>query len=182
EGVAERKHRFHMAYWVNPDRGEMLFARRVVFVEGETEKVLFPYLADKLGCHSEDVSLIDCGSKHNLPLYAKIAEAFKLDYMVIHDEDPLPETIPEEWGEDKIREKRHLFQFNEVIQGVVGESRKVVVLSPDFEGFSGVSNTQAKKKGKALAALDHFKDIDADDIPQNLKDVVHRIYGNEKPV
>ncbi|MDE0682825.1 MAG: AAA family ATPase, partial [Candidatus Poribacteria bacterium] len=155
EGDSERKNRFHMATWVNPDRGEMLFARRVALVEGETEKSIFPFLAEKLGCHSVDVSVIDCGSKHNIPLYVAIANAFDLNYIVVHDEDPLPDPIPENWGEDKTRGKRRTFELNSVIQTAVGEAGSIVVLSPDFEGCSGVSHNQANKKGKALAALSY---------------------------
>jgi CRISPR-associated exonuclease Cas4 len=178
EEVPDRKHRFHMAAWVNPDRGEMLFARRVAFVEGETEKSLFPYLAKKMGCHSEDVSVIDCGSKHNIPLYVAIATAFDLDYTVVHDEDPLPDPIPEEWSDDKTREKRRTFALNAEIQTTVGDSGAVAILKPDFEGCSGVSRTQAKRKGKALAALDHFDSVSSDDIPQPLADAVRMVYGD----
>lgn len=46
EAGKERKKRFNMAYWFNPDRSEMFFARRVVLVEGPTEKTLLPFLAD----------------------------------------------------------------------------------------------------------------------------------------
>ncbi|MFX8485533.1 ATP-dependent endonuclease, partial [Acinetobacter baumannii] len=60
------------------------------FVEGETEKVVFPYLANKLGVFDPDISIIDCGSKHNLSLYIAIANVFEIPYLVIHDEDPLP--------------------------------------------------------------------------------------------
>ena len=77
-----------MAHWVNPDRGELFFARRVVFVEGETEKVILPFLAEKLNLSNRDVSIIDCGSKYNLRLYATIADAFTIPYLVIHDEGP----------------------------------------------------------------------------------------------
>ena len=89
--TAERKKRFQMAQWINPDRAEMFFAQRVVFVEGETEPVLIPFLADKLGRLDPEVSVIDCGSKHNLPLYVAIAEAFRIPHVVIHDEAPLPD-------------------------------------------------------------------------------------------
>ena len=37
ENIEERKKRFHMAQWINPDRGEMFCALRVVVVECETE-------------------------------------------------------------------------------------------------------------------------------------------------
>ncbi len=178
EGVSDRKHRFHMAAWVNPDRGEMLFARRVAFVEGETEKSVFPYLAKRMGCHSEDVSVIDCGSKHNIPLYVAIAKAFCLDFVVVHDEDPLPEPIPEDWSKEKIATKRRTFKLNTTIQELVGESDSIGVLRPDFEGCSGVSGNQAKKKGKALAALDHLDAIADDDIPPPLATAIGLVYGH----
>lgn len=176
EDTHDRKHRFHMAAWVNPDRGEMLFARRVAFVEGETEKSVFPYLAEKMGCYSEDVSVIDCGSKHNIPLYVAIAKAFHLNYIVVHDEDPLPSPIPECWSEDKKRGKKRTFELNAEIQTSVGESGSIKVLQPDFEGCSGVSRTQARQKGKALAALDHFDSVKSENIPQPLADAVRIVY------
>ena len=173
----ERKRRFHMAEWVNPDRGEMLFARRVAFVEGETEKAVFPYLARKLGCYAEDVSIIDCGSKNNIPLYVAIANAFHLDYVVVHDEDPLRDPIPPCWNKEKIDAMQRTFELNTKIQSDVGESGVVKVLSPDFEKCGGVPSNPAKLKGKALTALDHFESVGRDDIPQELIDVVRLIYG-----
>ena len=74
DDIGDKKRRFHMAHWVNPDRGEFFFARRVIFVEGETEKVAIPFLAEKMNLSDADVSVIDCGSKHNLPLYINIAK------------------------------------------------------------------------------------------------------------
>ena len=178
EDNTNRKRRFHMAAWVNPDRGEMLFARRVAFVEGETEKSVFPYLAEKIGCHSEDVSIIDCGSKNNILLYVDIANAFHLNYIVVHDEDPLPDPIPEDWNSDKRQVRRHTFELNSEIQATVGESGLIKVLQPDSEGCSGVSRTEGKRKGKALAALDHFDSVVPNDIPPSLAEVVRMVYGD----
>jgi putative ATP-dependent endonuclease of OLD family len=179
EGVEidDRKKRFHMASWVNPDRAEMLFARRTVFVEGETEKSVFPYLAQRLGCFSPDVSIIDCGSKHNLPLYIEIAKAFDLDYIVVHDEDPVPDPIPEGWNADKEREKRHTFGLNATIAGsLAGSNGRAVVIRPDFEGFTGISNGQASRKGKALAALDFFDAILTENIAADVSEVIRSLY------
>jgi len=175
--LAERKKRFHMAQWINPDRGEMFFAKRVVFVEGETEKVIFPFLAEKLGMFDSEVSIIDCGSKHNLPLYMKIANAFKIPYLVIHDEDPLPDPIPNDWDENKKREKRRTFELNSEIANLAKEQgAQVEILSPDFEGVSGVPRSQGEKKGKALAALDYFDSLEISQIPKQLQDLVRKIY------
>jgi len=178
DDAANRKNRFHMARWINPDRGEMFFAQRVVFVEGETEKVMLPFLAEKFGVLNPDVSVIDCGSKHNLPLYIAVAEAFKIPYLVVHDEDPLPDPIPSDWNENKKQEKEHTFKLNEKIAGIVKSPLgQVEVFSPDFEKVAGVSRSQGEKKGKALAALDHFESVDAAAVAERLKEVVYAAYG-----
>lgn len=178
DDAANRKNRFHMARWINPDRGEMFFAQRVVFVEGETEKVMLPFLAEKLDVLNPDVSIIDCGSKHNLPLYIAIAEAFEIPYLVIHDQDPLPDPMPQDWSEDKKREKRRTFELNQEIAAMVKTPLgQVEMLSPDFERAAGISKSQGEKKGKALAALDHLTSVDAEKIPEPLKKVVDAAYG-----
>ena len=176
-GNDNKKNRFRAAHWVNPDRGEMFFAKRIVFVEGETEKIIFPYLADKMDCYDPEVSIIDCGSKFNLPLYISIANAFKLNYVVIHDEDPLPDPIPEDWDDDKIKSKRRTFKFNQDIQNLIDHSfGNFHMLEPDFEGVSGVSKNQGNKKGKPLAALDHFSSIENDEIPSKIQSIVKAIF------
>jgi len=178
DDAVNRKNRFHMARWINPDRGEMFFAQRVVFVEGDTEKVTLPFLAEKLGVLNPDVSVIDCGSKHNLPLYIAVAEAFEIPYLVVHDEDPLPDPIPSDWNENKKQEKRRTFELNERIADMIKPPLgQVEMLSPDFEKVAGVSRSRGEKKGKALAALDHFELVDKADIPERLKEVVCAAYG-----
>jgi CRISPR-associated exonuclease Cas4 len=178
ERVEERKRRFHMARWVNPERGEMFFAKRVAFVEGETEKTLLPFLAAKLGCFDEDVSVLDCAGKHNLPLYIAIANAFRIPYVVLHDEDPLPDPIPADWNQDKQRQRRQLFEVNQEIADAVDTAvGRVEVLSPDLERVAGVSSSQGERKGKALAALEYFRAMEAAAVPSPLQQVVRCVYG-----
>ncbi len=173
EDAYDKRNRFHMAYWVNPDRGEMFFARKVVLVEGETEKAVLPFLATRLGCFDPSISIIDCGSKHNLPLYIKVLNAFGLNYIVIHDEDPLPDPIPEDWSDEKRREKRRTYELNDMLTVLVESGLGIVqMLRPDFEQVSGVSTTQGEKKGKALAALDYFSSLADNEIPEGIRSVV----------
>ena len=177
--VEERKKRFHMGKWINPDRGEIFFAQRVIFVEGETERVIFPYLAEKLNCLNPDISIIDCGSKHNLPLYVTIAKAFHIPYIVIHDEDPLNHPIPDDWPPEKIREKKRTFRLNQDISQLVAPPLgHVEQFSPDFERASGVSRTQGKKKGKALAALEHFEGVSISDLPEVLVRIIQAAFAS----
>jgi CRISPR-associated exonuclease Cas4 len=173
DDLAKRKKRFHMAQWINPDRGEMFFAKRVVFVEGETEKVIFPFLAEKLGVFDSDVSIIDCGSKHNLPLYIEIANAFKISYLVIHDSDLPLNLIPD----DGDRNKRREIELNEEIAGLArAQAAQVEILSPNFEAVSGIPINQGSRQGKPLAALDHFDSLDISQIPTQLQDIVKKVY------
>lgn len=177
EGLAERKKQFQMAQWINPDRAEMFFARRVVFVEGETERVLLPYLAERLGVLDTDVSVIDCGSKFNLPLYIGIAKAFQLSYLVIHDEDPLPDPIPSDWDEDKRKAKRRTFELNAQIAALLEAPLGAVeMFSPDLEQASGVSKGQGRRAGKPIAALEHFDGLETDAIPERLKQFVQSAF------
>jgi len=175
--IDDRKHRFHMAYWVNPDRGEMFFAKKVVFVEGETEKSILPFLARQLNCYNPDVSIIDCGSKHNLPLYITIARAFSLNFHVIHDEDPLPTVIPVDWSADKTRAKRDTYALNNEIAELVDDPARIFMSRPDFEQSCAISKTKGAKMGKALAALDHFQSISAHELPSNVVELVRCIYS-----
>lgn len=174
---ADRKRRFHMASWVNPDRGELFFAKKVVLVEGETEKAVLPYLARRLGCFDPNVTVIDCGSKHNIPLYIAILNAFKIPYCVVHDEDPLPTPVPSDWPEEKRREKQRTFELNEIIEKSVDPTiSRIEILSPDFETVAGVPKSQTEKKGKALAALDHLEKMSNDQMPHRLAEVIRIAY------
>ncbi|WP_447974612.1 ATP-dependent nuclease [Nitrospira sp. Kam-Ns4a] len=177
QDAEDRKRRLHMAMWINPDRGELFFAKKVILVEGETEKVILPYLAKQLGCLDSDVSVIDCGSKYNLRLYIAILNAFHIPYCVVHDEDPLPDAVPAEWTNEKVEQCRRLFDENARIQAKVDTSLgSVEVLKPDFEGVAGVSRAQGEKKGKAIAALEHFAAMEPEEFPKPLCDAVRKAY------
>jgi len=41
------KKNFNIAYWINPDRGELFFAEKIILVEGPTDKTIIPYLSKK---------------------------------------------------------------------------------------------------------------------------------------
>ena len=170
EGLEEKKKRFRLAHWINPDRSEMFFAKKVVFVEGETEKVVLPYIAHKINIYDPEVSIIDCGSKFNLPLYIEIANAFKLKYIVVHDEDPIDPNC----SGDKCAQKRKTYEFNETIRNMIDpDLGSVEVLSPDIEGVLGAAQ---RKGGKALAAIEKLESMTKDELPVRIVEVVRAIY------
>lgn len=177
DSAKEKKDRFHMASWINPDRGELFFARRVILVEGETEKVVLPFIAQRLSCLDPTVSVIDCGSKFNLPLYIELCEAFELDYLVIHDADTVPDPVPNDWGDKRVQEKRKAFAFNSVLSDAVASPVRIWSFDPDFERACGISTSQGDRKGKAIAAMDYLAGLEVNVLPDPLMSCVRLAYA-----
>ncbi|WNO07798.1 AAA family ATPase [Teredinibacter sp. KSP-S5-2] len=85
--IGDSKKDFNLSYWINPDRGELFFASKVILLEGATEKTVIPLLAKKLGVFNYEHTLIDCGSKDNIPLYIALMNKFSIPYIAVYDKD-----------------------------------------------------------------------------------------------
>ena len=85
--VGDIKKDFNLSYWINPDRSELFFAKKVILLEGATEKTVIPYLAKKLNVFKYDYTLIDCGSKSSIPSYMQLLNKFSIPYVVVYDQD-----------------------------------------------------------------------------------------------
>ena len=49
--------------------------------------MILPALANKLGVFKHSYTVIDCGSKQNIPLYIKLMNKFKIPYVSVYDKD-----------------------------------------------------------------------------------------------
>ena len=83
----EDKKQFNLSYWINPERSELFFAKKVILVEGQTDKTILPMLAKDLDIFRYDFTIIDCGSKDSIPLYINLLNKFKIKYSVVYDKD-----------------------------------------------------------------------------------------------
>jgi len=139
---------------VHAERSEMLFARKVLFVEGETERVAMPFVfkATDVDPNREGISIVDCGSKTAIPFFAQIARAFGLSYVVIADEDPKGPAAPTE-AIKKVCDPANLF-----------------LLNPDFEGVCGY-----QAKNKLVDAHKHFPQLPREQIPEDLRKAIERV-------
>jgi len=81
------KKNFNIAYWINPDRGELFFAEKIILVEGPTDKTIIPYLAKKLSLFKYEYTQIDCGGKDNIKIYIHLLNKFKFPYVAVYDKD-----------------------------------------------------------------------------------------------
>lgn len=66
EKSAKQKAKEHLSKFLDVTRSDMLFADKVILVEGIAEKLLLPLFMEKLGCAYEDehISIIEIGGKH----------------------------------------------------------------------------------------------------------------------
>ena len=123
------------------DRAELFLARCAVLVEGRTEKLTFPLVFDALGVDpdKEGILVLECGGKGNMPLFARVANACSVPYVVVHDRDAPRGMRPVE--SERV--------VNRQIREIAG-SRRTVVLTPDFETVSGLrASNRGRKPQKA---------------------------------
>jgi energy-coupling factor transporter ATP-binding protein EcfA2 len=141
-------------------RSELFLARAAVLVEGLTEKLTLPFVFDALG-HDPDrerISIVECGGKGNIPLFARISRAVGVPFVALHDRDAPA-------GEEPSEAERIL---NDEIGDVAGDDR--VELAPDFEGVAGIHGDRRKP----ARAWRRFSDLDRAEVPEPLARVVER--------
>jgi putative ATP-dependent endonuclease of the OLD family len=137
------------------ERSELFFSRAAILVEGMTEKIALPFVFRALG-HDPDreqISIVECGGKSNLPLFVEICRRARVPYVVVHDSDMRPDREPVE-AEVKL---------NAFILRRAG-AKRTVVLEPDFEGVSGFRGRSHKPE----RAWRHLAHASADELPEPL--------------
>jgi len=81
--------------YLNATRAELLFARGVLFVEGDAEEALVPVFAQSMGRPLDELGITVCNvAGVNFGPYVKLAESLSLPYAVITDWDPLDGSKP----------------------------------------------------------------------------------------
>jgi len=91
---ADDKKNFNLVYWFNPDRSELFFSKKVVLVEGPTDKTVIPFLAKQLNIFRYDYTLIECGSKDAFVPYIELLNKFNLPYIAVYDKDHQADKKP----------------------------------------------------------------------------------------
>lgn len=119
------------------ERAELFLARAAVLVEGMTEKLALPFVFSALGidADAERISIVECGGKANVPLFARVCGAARVPCIAVHDLDARPGRLP----------SRSEQRLNHLIADAVGPGR-TVVLEPDFEGVAGLRGHNHKPR------------------------------------
>jgi len=77
------------------DDAQLLFARRVLLVQGPAEKYGIPIIAKLANAELPDLTIIPCHGKTKIPDYALLCRAYGLRYCCIFDLDGTPTTDTE---------------------------------------------------------------------------------------
>jgi hypothetical protein len=157
---------FNLSYWINPDRSELFFAKRVLLVEGPTDKTCIPLLAKKLGVFRYDYTLVDCGSKDNIPLYAQLLNKFRIPYVAVFDKDH--QAHKQQDAIDSADRSSALVEA--AIDASIGWS---VIFLNDIEEELGMT---ASAKNKPYAALVHI-DASGFSVSPELEEKIRGMYA-----
>lgn len=160
---------FNMNYWINPDRGEMFFAKKVILVEGQTDKIALSYLAKKLGVYNYSYSIIECGSKSIIPQFIKVLNGYKIPYVAVYDKDN------HEWRNETELDSSNL--KNKKIRGIINRFiGDYIEFENDIEEEICEEKRERKNyKNKPYYTLQKISEKDFE-MPKKLENKIRRIY------
>lgn len=167
--VDEEKKQFQLLNEFDPERNEMFFGKKVILVEGDTEKVTFPLIAQKLDgsyiFHENGITIVECGGKGFIPLFCKVLNCFRIPYVAVYDKDGAEGATLNDKIEDLAKES--------------GGLGKTEVLDADFESIcTNAGINFVTERNKAFSAYKTFKELGSDKVPQRLKEVIGSIFSS----
>lgn len=159
------KENWNLSYWINPDRGELFFAEKVILVEGPTEKTIIPALAKQLNVFRHDYTIIDCGSKDSIPLYLKLLNKFKIKYIAVYDKD-------HQNNKNQDAKNTATISTNKILNLIENKFGQSVAFINDIEEELGYPSGNS---GKPFKALQYIKS-DTFNLLNPLKEKIIKIY------
>lgn len=164
-------------------RNEMFFSKKVILVEGDTEKFIIPFWATKYSekdkkynLSANNICVVECGGKTNIHIFMRVLNKFKIPYIVIHDVDPINFAEDEPNKTDKEKSELRMYKENDFIQRALDKNiGKIVRINPEIENISGISANQANKHGKIGAVFIKYNEKDLNGYPCQVKEILDLI-------
>lgn len=160
---------FNMNYWINPDRSELFFAKKVILVEGQTDKIVISALGKSLGIFKYDYSIIECGSKSTIPQFIMLLNLFKISYVVMYDKDNHKWRTKEEIANSKLKNKQ--------IRSMIKDSLGICIeaendIEEEIYNKKGERTSYKNKPFNALKFISNENYV----IPTKLEEKIRKIY------
>lgn len=146
--------RVRLAAEFDHERSEMFFARSVILVEGQTERLALPSIFRAMGhdADAEGIAIVEVGGKSNLPLAARLLRDLEIPFVVVFDADRGAASLA----------------LDAEIRRAAGPAPTIQLL-PDFEGVAGI----ASHTDKVFHAWRRFAAAGPETVPPALAAVVH---------
>ena len=152
--------RVRLAAEFDHERSEMFFARTVLLVEGQTERLSLPFIFRALGHDpdAEGIAIVEVGGKSNLPLAARLLRQLEIPFVIVFDADRGAASAV----------------LDAEIRRSAGPA-PIIRLEPDFEAAAGIRSHEEK----VLHAWRRFAGADAAAVPPALAAIVRAAAGFE---
>ena len=111
---------------LDPERNEMFFAKKLLIVEGDTEKMAFPEFAKRLKIDFDSLgsTMIEVGGKRNLIDFVELALSFGIPVGLVYDIDS------SDFGK---KDKEEEAKYNERLNSYGEHGVQVFVFGNDYE-------------------------------------------------
>ena len=113
----------------NPERNELFFAKKILFVEGDSDKILFETLCKKhwgINLNENGISIIECGGKGGVSYFVGVCRLIGLDkYYAV-------------WDKDKDLDEMKYLDYTFSI-------KKGFIMEPKLEDMLGIKKSKEKK-------------------------------------
>lgn len=150
----------------SPNISEIFFADHVILIEGQTEEITMNYLSKNGLIDLTRTSIINTMGKYNFNIYINVLNKIGLPYTILIDEDHLS-YHPNLEG-DKRKEKIKAYkQTKSVVEMIDDEIGHAIILSPDYDNFTGISKHADSKPTKIYNILRESFEINPDKKFQN---------------
>ena len=147
------RERMRLAADFDHERSEMFFARAVLLVEGQTERLSLPFLFRAMGhdLDAEGISVVEVGGKSNLPAAARLLRELGIPFVTVFDAD----------------KGRASAELDAAIRSAAA-GEPTVRLVPDFEAVAGFRS----RDDKVFQAWRRFRSASRDEVPDALAAIV----------
>jgi putative ATP-dependent endonuclease of the OLD family len=170
--AADNKRREKFLKELDPERSELFFARRLLLVEGDTEKLSYPAYADKLKLDLDraGVTIVEVGGKRNLKDFAELAISFQIPVGIVYDKDSSDFKGEDEEAEyngmlDRFETddgSARAWQINrkheDAVRRAVGE-KKYQELSQRYPNYTNVTRQRLIAADPEMPVPDEFAEI-----------------------
>lgn len=111
---------------LDPERNEMFFAKKLLIVEGDTEKMAFPEFAKRMEIDFDGIgsTIIEVGGKRNLIDFVELALSFEIPVGLVYDTDS---------SDFKKEEKDEETKYNELLNSYTAKGVQVIVFEKNYE-------------------------------------------------